>query len=187
MKLSKFLLAFFLLNSFNLSKAEPNDILELLHLPEHYALIRHALAPGTGDPSNFDLDDCKTQRNLSATGRKQSVTMGDLLREHGIEDAEILSSQWCRCKETAEYLRLGKVREFPALNSFFGRPQKKSPQLKALHTWFKTHTKTKPTLLVTHQVVITALTGVFPASGEMVVIKVDTDGDIKVMGRLKTL
>jgi broad specificity phosphatase PhoE len=163
------------------------EALALLKQPHHYALIRHALAPGTGDPATFDLTDCSTQRNISETGRKQAEAMGTLFREQGIEKAEVLTSQWCRCKETAALFNLGKVSELPALNSFFGRPQNKKSQMEALDIWFANHKHAKPTLLVTHQVVITALTGVFPASGEIIVIRVDSDGEIEVMGRVQTL
>ena len=84
------------------------------------ALMRHATAPGTGDPAGFALGDCTTQRNLSAAGREQARATGARLRAAGIAMARIYSSQWCRCLETARLLGLGEVTELPALNSFFG-------------------------------------------------------------------
>jgi len=168
-------------------KSEEGTYLNLLKETGHFALIRHALAPGAGDPSAFTLDDCSTQRNLSKIGRKQAQAMGNLFRKAGISEAEIFSSQWCRCRETAELFQLGEVTVLPSLNSFFGRPTNKKKQLEALHEWLKERENSKPTLVVTHQVVITALTKIFPASGEIVVIKVNSDGGIEVRGRIQTL
>ncbi len=85
----------------------------------YFILIRHALAPGTGDPENFQLDDCATQRNLSVAGREQARRLGDALKQRGIAVKQVLSSQWCRCLETAELMAVGEVEPFPALNSFF--------------------------------------------------------------------
>ncbi|MEM6421797.1 MAG: histidine phosphatase family protein, partial [Pseudomonadota bacterium] len=90
--------------------------------------MRHALAPGTGDPAAFELRDCATQRNLDARGRAQAVATGQMIRDAGIRIDAVLSSQWCRCLDTARLLDLGPVIEEPALNSFFrdrarGRPQ----------------------------------------------------------------
>ena len=83
------------------------------------AIMRHALAPGTGDPSNFSLNECQTQRNLDQRGRAQARAIGRAFQERGVSFETILSSQWCRTLETAELLNLGPVTEAPALNSFF--------------------------------------------------------------------
>ena len=90
--------------------------------------MRHATAPGTGDPAEFQLDDCATQRNLSAVGREQARATGARLRAAGITSAEVYSSQWCRCLETARLLGLGEVLELPALNSFFGERARAAEQ-----------------------------------------------------------
>ena len=75
----------------------------------HILMIRHALAPGTGDPANFRIGDCSTQRNLDDRGRKQARAIGDWLRSKSITSARVYSSQWCRCLETAERLEMGSV------------------------------------------------------------------------------
>ena len=80
----------------------------------HVALIRHALAPGTGDPAGFRVDDCATQRNLSPTGRAQARAIGERFRANGIDTAAVLSSQWCRCLDTARELALGEITPFAA-------------------------------------------------------------------------
>ena len=81
--------------------------------------MRHALAPGTGDPSGFLVDDCRTQRNLDETGRRQARAIGAKLAAANLAFSGIYSSYWCRCLETAQILGLGAVTPFDGLNSFF--------------------------------------------------------------------
>ena len=92
------------------------EMIENMLAGGHILMIRHALAPGTGDPANFQIGDCSTQRNLDDRGRDQARAIGDWLRSKGITSARIYSSQWCRCLETAKLLKLGPVAELPALN-----------------------------------------------------------------------
>ena len=152
----------------------------------HVALIRHALAPGTGDPANFTLGDCGTQRNLSDEGRAQAARIGARFRKEDIASARVFSSQWCRCLETAELLGLGAVEALPILNSFYEQRENEDRQTQALQAWLAEQTLDRPTVLVTHQVNITALTGVFPSSGEMVVVRRSEDGGITVVGTIET-
>ncbi len=141
----------------------------------HVALMRHALAPGTGDPDNFRIDDCATQRNLSETGRKQAREIGAQFREHGVANVAVYSSQWCRCLETAKLLGLGKVTPFAALNSFFQGKSREAAQSAEVRKIIREYAKGSSLALVTHQVNITALTGVFPQSGEIVVLRPEGD------------
>ena len=152
----------------------------------HAVLMRHAIAPGTGDPDNFDVNDCATQRNLSDAGRRQATRIGERFRDNGVSQAKIYSSQWCRCLETARNLALGDVTEQPSLNSFFGRYHTREEQTAATRDWLKAADLSLPTVLVTHQVNITALTGVYPSSGELIFVKVAEDGALSVTGRIKT-
>ena len=101
----------------------------------HVALLRHAIAPGTGDPPDFAVGDCSTQRNLSQEGRAQAERIGDRFRDNGVEAARVVSSQWCRCLDTAELLGLGAVEELPLLNSFYQRTERRKPQTEALNEW----------------------------------------------------
>jgi broad specificity phosphatase PhoE len=146
--------------------------------------MRHARAPGTGDPTNFDLNDCATQRNLSEDGRRQAVEIGARFRDHDIARAAVYSSAWCRCRETADLLGLGTVETLPALNSFFGRWDRRDPQTAATLAWLAAYEGDGPLVLVTHQVNIRALTGAGTRSGEMVVARRAPDGEIVVLGRL---
>lgn len=148
------------------------------------AMMRHAIAPGGGDPSNFALCDCSTQRNLSEEGREQSRKIGADFKANGISDIEVLTSQWCRCIDTARLLGLGEVAEFPALNSFFQARQLGPSQTEALRKHLIERQSDRPLLLVTHQVNITALTDVFPQSGEIVVFEIDDVGSVTVLGTL---
>ncbi|HMO49574.1 MAG TPA: histidine phosphatase family protein [Kiritimatiellia bacterium] len=147
-------------------------------------ILRHARAPGTGDPAGFQLDDCATQRNLSDAGRDQARRIGDLLRANGIVHARVYSSQWCRCLETAELLGLGLVELLPALNSFFAAPRREAEQTAALMSFLAGWAGDQPLVLVTHQVNITAIADVFPAEGEVLIILL-RDGTPEVLARLK--
>ncbi len=153
---------------------------------QHIVLMRHALAPGTGDPDNFSLKDCRTQRNLSDQGRAQAERIGARFRAAGIDSARIYSSQWCRCLETAELLGLGPVEGLESLNSFFRNPERREASTQALRNWLAEQPLDQPLILVTHQVNITALTDIFPRSGEMIVLRRSEDGTLTVAGRMET-
>lgn len=152
----------------------------------HVALMRHALAPGIGDPENFRLDDCATQRNLSQTGKDQAVKIGARLKESGIVNADVFTSQWCRCLETAELLGFGPPEPLPALNSFFRDFEKKEVQTEALSSWLQSQSLERPLILVTHQVNITAFSGIFPDSGEIVLMRRNSDGRFEDVGSIRT-
>jgi broad specificity phosphatase PhoE len=145
----------------------------LLARPGHLGIMRHAIAPGGGDPPGMRIGDCATQRNLGAQGRAQATRLGEVLRQAGIARARILTSQWCRCRDTAALLGLGEPQDLPALNSFFADRGQGPAQTAVLREWINAAPLDQPTLLVTHQVNITALTGVFPASGELLVLRRD--------------
>jgi len=150
--------------------AEP-DLRQLVGKADHMVVLRHARAPGTGDPPNFRLGDCSTQRNLSDAGRQQAARIGRRLREAGLAETKVYSSQWCRCLETARGLAVGPVVELPPLNSFFEASDRERGQTEALRAWIASANLSRPVVLVTHQVNITALTGIFPAEGEILILR----------------
>ena len=162
------------------------DALSALRGPGHFALIRHAMAPGTLDPPGFRLEDCASQRNLSADGRAQAVRMGDMMRAQGITAARLYSSQWCRCIDTATLMRLGDVTQQPLLNYFGPEPEPRARQLEALRAWIGRLDLAQPTLMVTHQVVISGIFASAAASGEIVVLRREADGRLNVVGRQST-
>lgn len=164
--------------------AEEGTLWRALRDGSAVAMIRHAIAPGTGDPANFELGDCTTQRNLSDEGRRQVASIGDRFRENGIDEATVMASAWCRTRDTALLLALGPVETLTPLNSFFGEPDRREAQTQALRAWLRDHESVRPLVLVTHQVNIAALTGVYPRSGEVVVIQLQPSGEIAVLGRL---
>jgi phosphohistidine phosphatase SixA len=135
----------------------------------HAILIRHAIAPGGGDPTGFRLGDCATQRNLSDEGREQARRIGRTLRAAGVKVDRVLSSRWCRGLDTARMLGLGEVEPFPPLDSFFRTPEGGPAAVDAMAR-FVAGIGQATVVMVTHQVNITGLTGVYPASGEAVVI-----------------
>ena len=130
--------------------------------------LRHALAPGLGDPSDFIKEDCSTQRNLNEEGRSQARLLGDYLKKSNIRFSEILTSEWCRCIDTAKELDLGQWETFSGLNSFFQGHEKKYHVMDKLWKKIDSLNFSDLVLFVTHQVVITEITGEVPRSGEMV-------------------
>ena len=130
--------------------------------------IRHALAPGFGDPSDFIKEDCSTQRNLNNEGRLQAQLIGNYLKKSNLRFSEILTSEWCRCIDTAKELNIGQWETFSGLNSFFEGHEKKDNVMTKLRRKLDSLTTSDLVLFVTHQVVITELTGAVPRSGEMV-------------------
>jgi phosphohistidine phosphatase SixA len=147
-------------------------------------LIRHSLAPGGGDPIGFKIDDCKTQRNLNQTGINQSKKIGKLFKKNKVPIDQVLSSQWCRCKDTAKYA-FGDYKEFTALNSTFQSTYSKNEasQLKELYSFVKNWDgKGKNLILVTHYSIITAITNAVPNSGEIII----TDKDFEVIASIET-
>ena len=169
-------IAVILLSSKVLANSNESSLWDSLRKPNHFVLIRHAMAPGIGDPPNFDVNMRETQRNLSEAGIEQAKKMGKLFHEHGIKDAKVFSSQWFRCKDTAQLLELGPVTELPFLNSLFPNMEKRERQTKALNDWLLQLDMNKPVIIVTHNVNISAFTGYSTASGEIVFMK-KTDGN----------
>ena len=136
--------------------------------------MRHALAPGYGDPDNFQIEDCNTQRNLDAAGRRQAEAIGRYFREHQITFTAILSSRWCRCTQTAEQLNYGSWSEFDGLNSFFQGHVDRQETLALLRDKLDSLSSDDLVLMVTHQVVISAITDISPPSGGLVVYNTST-------------
>jgi phosphohistidine phosphatase SixA len=150
--------------------------------PGVIALMRHATAPGTGDPSGFRLDACETQRNLSQAGRAEARAIGAGLRAANISFDAVWTSQWCRCRDTATELGLGPEVDVPALGSFFDDRSTAGAQTAETLALLAANAG-KRLLLVTHQVNITALTGVVPRSGEIVLTRM-VGGRLEVIDRL---
>ncbi|MEZ5843525.1 MAG: histidine phosphatase family protein [Hyphomicrobiaceae bacterium] len=151
---------------------------QLAGTPGHVVLMRHANAPGFGDPKGYRLDDCATQRNLDAAGRAQARRIRSAAARHRLVFDVVLSSAWCRCLETAR-LATGQEPEIaPALNSFFDDPARRPTQVSAIYTGTRALAPDVRVLMVTHQVVISALTGRATASGEMIVARREPDGSL---------
>ena len=162
--------------SFQVSASE---LSEALKKSDAVLLMRHALAPGIGDPAGYKLQDCKTQRNLDATGRAQAQKTGQWLKAQGVGNALVFSSAWCRCKETAENLAFGTPALEASLNSFFDDMRQGSQSNANLQKFIANQLKAKgdkALVLVTHQVNITQFTGETVGSGDMVLAKVNAAG-----------
>lgn len=156
---------------------------ELLKQGGHVALIRHADAPGTGDPPDFRIDDCSTQRNLSAAGRAQAIRIGQAFARRGVAISRVLSSRWCRCLETAQ-LAFGRYEDFPPLDSLHGRRERAARQVAELQAFLADAPHGATLVMVTHQATIAALAGAAAASGEILVAPLRADGVVEVAARI---
>jgi phosphohistidine phosphatase SixA len=146
---------------------------------QHVLLMRHADAPGYGDPAGYQLNNCSTQRNLGDKGRKQAVLIGEWLSSQGVKSAKVLSSPWCRCLDTAKLLNKGSVSTATALGSFFDDMSQEKKQTQNLEKLIQSELQSnpnKPLIFVTHHVNIQAFTGKVVNVGDMVLVKVDKNG-----------
>tara|TARA_S200000501_G_C20456763_1_gene583345 strand:- start:52 stop:609 length:558 start_codon:yes stop_codon:yes gene_type:complete len=164
-------------------KADSNkNLIDKLKDGGKLIFIRHAYAPGNGDPINFNLHDCSTQRNLSVEGKKQAQHIGDFFRENKIEIDKVISSEWCRCKETAEIA----FKDFSTnsfLNSFYSSryAKNKDRQVSQLNYYIKKSKNKKNLIFVTHYVLISEVLDYSPLSGEIVV----SDKNFNIVGSLE--
>ncbi len=161
--------------------AEMQSPLTVLSEDGHFAMVRHALAPGGGDPKEFTLGDCSTQRNLNDVGRAQAQRIGDAFRADGITQARVFTSQWCRCRDTAAGMALGSAVELPALNSYQREPNQKDNRLAGIRAWLAEQPLDRPTILVTHYTLISGLAGVALRPGEIVILRRDGNGRFAVV------
>ena len=155
------------------------ELADKLRSPGYLLLMRHAYAPGVGDPVGYRLDDCATQRNLDAQGIAQAIRTGAWLKRQGVGKALVYSSGWCRCRDTAKALDFGSVDIEPSLASFFNQPEQAGASTAALAHFVARAMKTKgdhALILVTHHVNIRAFAGPDIGSGDMVLVKVDAQG-----------
>ena len=145
--------------------------------------IRHAHAPGNGDPENFNLKDCSSQRNLNQEGINQSKKIGLFFTQNKIQIDKVLSSEWCRCKDTAKYA-FNDYKTFEALNSFYDAKFKKNKakQIKNLKKYISSWDSKKNLVLVTHFVVISETLSTGSASGEIIV----SDQNFNIIGNIET-
>jgi phosphohistidine phosphatase SixA len=147
-------------------------------------LFRHAEAPGGGDPPGLQLGDCTTQRNLDAAGRAQARRIGAAFRSRGVKVVQVLTSQWCRTRDTATLAFPGQVSDDARFNSFFGDRAREPAQTAAALAMLAGWRGPGVLVVVTHQVNVSALTGVFPASGEGVVLRPRGAG-VELLGRIQ--
>ena len=161
-----------------------DKILDSLQEGNKLIFIRHALAPGNGDPDNFKINDCSTQRNLNKKGIDQSILIGDFFKKNKIQIDKVLSSEWCRCKDTAKYA-FKKFEVFQALNSFYDErfAENETKQIKDLKKLINNWSSDKNLVLVTHYVVISSILNVASSSGEIII----TDKNLNIIGSIKTM
>jgi phosphohistidine phosphatase SixA len=156
-----------------------------LRAGRHVALMRHADAPGGfGDPPGFRIDDCATQRNLSAKGRADAEKIGARLKSEGIAFEKIISSPWCRCIDTAKLLQLGPVTAEATFSNVVVLTDQRQSLTSGGRAVIEQWNGSGNLLVVTHGANIAALTGISPASGEIVVVRMGSGGAVESVGRL---
>ena len=148
------------------------------------ALMRHADAPGSGDPPGWRLDDCATQRNLSDQGRADARAVGDRLRAERVSIAKVLSSPWCRCVDTAKLMNVGAVQIEPTFANAFELSDQRGALTEGARALIARWRGPGTLLVVTHGANIQALTGHSPSPGEMVVVSMSADGSFQEVGSL---
>ena len=182
MRLINSILIIFLILTNGINANTETQLLKSLENGGNLIFIRHAYAPGGGDPENFDISDCSTQRNLNDAGRIQSKKIGNFFNKKKIPIDQVLSSQWCRCKETSEIAFINfETKNF--LNSFFSEKFQKNKlqQMKDLKNYVNDWNSSKNLIFVTHYIVILETLNYAPSSGEIVV----SDKNFNLLGTFK--
>ena len=181
----KKLLIIFFINIFVVNSAySVEEVLTSLKEGGKIIFVRHALAPGNGDPENFDLNDCSTQRNLNQRGIEQSKFIGNIFNKNQIKIENVYSSEWCRCIDTAKFA-FKNYETFSALNSFYdirfeANEERQITQLKEfINQW----NGKENIIFVTHFVVISSMLNIGTSSGEIVI----TDKNLNIIGSIDTL
>ena len=184
MKLLNFILIIFLILTNGIKADTEFQVLKNLKNGGNLIFIRHAYAPGGGDPDNFNINDCSTQRNLSKEGREQAKNIGNYFKENLIPIDKVISSEWCRCKETAQ-IAFKKFETKRFLNSFFSEKfsKNKKNQIKDLKKYINKWDSNKNLVFITHYVVIYEALNYAPSSGEIVISNTNFEkiGNIEVM------
>ena len=170
MKLLKFFIIIFISLTTPIKADSYKNLISHLEDGGKLIFIRHAYAPGSGDPNNFNLNDCSTQRNLSIKGKKQAENIGKFFKNNNIKIDKVLSSEWCRCKETAE-IAFKNFSTNSFLNSFYSSKyaKNKEKQIDMLNSYVKKFKSNRNLILVTHYVLISEVLNYAPSSGEIVV------------------
>ena len=182
MKIFKTLLLTFIFLTFSVKADLSQNLINELDEGGKLVFIRHAYAPGSGDPDNFNLNDCSTQRNLSNEGRRQAKYIGEFFLKNKIKIDKVLSSEWCRCKETAKIaFKNFSTRSF--LNSFYSSKyaKNKDKQVKELNNYINKFKIDKNLILITHYVLISEVLNYGPSSGEIVV----SDKNFNIIGSIE--
>ena len=170
MKYIKFIIIILISLTSSIKAEIDKDILASLKEGNKLIFIRHAYAPGGGDPDNFDINDCNTQRNLSESGRQQAKNISNFFIENQINFKKVYSSEWCRCKETAK-IAFGNFETKNFLNSFFSQKfaKNRKKQMNDLNNFVDNYKDDGNLVFVTHYVVISEALNYAPSSGEIVV------------------
>ena len=182
MKFLKFLLIIFISLTTSIKADLNKNLMNQLLDGNKLIFIRHAYAPGSGDPNNFNLNDCSTQRNLNEEGKKQAQKIGEFFKKNKFKIKKVFSSEWCRCKETAEIaFEDYSTKDF--LNSFYSSKyaKNKDKQIKELNDYVRQFESNQNLVFITHYVLISEVLDYAPSSGEIVV----SDKNFNIIGSIE--
>ena len=182
MKILRFFIIIFISLTTSIKADLNKNLINQLEDGGKLIFIRHAFAPGNGDPNNFNLNDCSSQRNLNLIGRKQAKDIGEFFRENKIKIYKVLSSEWCRCKETAD-IAFNNYSTNSFLNSFYSPKYAKNreKQVESLNDYVKKFKSDRNLIFVTHYVLISEVLNYSPSSGEIVV----SDKNFNIVGTVE--
>ena len=182
MKFFKIIFITFIFLTCSVKASLNQNLIKTLEEGGKLIFIRHAYAPGSGDPKNFNLNDCSTQRNLNNSGREQSKNIGNLFSRSNIKIKNVYSSEWCRCKETAS-IAFERFETKKFLNSFYSAQfaKNKKKQVKDFHEFLNNWNKKDNLIFVTHYVFISEILNYAPSSGEIII----TDKNFKIVDTLE--
>ena len=182
MKFLKFFIIIFITLTTSIKADLNKNLINQLEDGGKLIFIRHAYAPGNGDPNNFNLNDCSTQRNLNSIGQKQASDIGEFFSVNKIKIYKVLSSEWCRCKETAD-IAFKDFSTSSFLNSFYSSKfeKNKERQVEELNNYVKKFNSDKNLIFVTHYVLISEVLNYGPSSGEIVV----SDKNFNIIGTVE--
>ena len=182
MKFLKFFFIIFISLTTSIKADLNQNLMKQLVDGEKLIFIRHAYAPGSGDPNNFNLNDCLTQRNLSEEGRKQAQKIGEFFEKNKIKIEKVFSSEWCRCKETAK-IAFEDYSTKNFLNSFYSwkYAKNRTKQIKELNDYVRQFKSSKNLVFVTHYVLISEVLDYASSSGEIVV----SDKNFNMIGSIE--
>lgn len=147
-------------------------------------LIRHAATDmSQRDAVGAPLSDCARQRNLTEDGREDARLIGAAFRARGVPVGRVLSSDYCRCLETAR-LAFERVEPWLPLQQSLTNAEIQARRTSEIRALASEPPAGGNLVLVTHQFTIRILTGIQIDEGELLILTPRGGGVFDVAGRV---